>query len=104
MYVNEISAKTELERIMRKCVDDIKEQIIQLKGENRVSMKERAEDDEETQHRDKIIERLLNNERILTLIYDKTFYPDLKNIEQNARLDISKQLSDNNKIMEVNED
>lgn len=44
-------------------------------------MKDKVEEDETAQNRDKIIERLLNNERILTLIYDKTFYPDLKNID-----------------------
>jgi hypothetical protein len=28
-----------------------------------------------------LIEKLLNNEKILTLIYDKTFYPEIKNLE-----------------------
>ena len=78
LYVKELEQKTELEKILRKCVDDIKEEIIQLKGENRVSMKRNKdqENDYETDERDKIIERLLNNEKILTLVYDKTFYPD----------------------------
>ena len=31
-----------------------------------------------------MIERLLNNEKILTLVYDKTFYPDMKNIDYNV--------------------
>ena len=78
LYVKELEQKTELEKILRKCVDDIKEEIIQLKGENRVSMKRNKDQDNdyETDERDKIIERLLNNEKILTLVYDKTFYPD----------------------------
>ena len=78
LYVKELEQKTELEKILRKCVDDIKEEIIQLKGENRVSMKRNKDQDidYETDERDKIIERLLNNEKILTLVYDKTFYPD----------------------------
>ena len=36
-----------------------------------------------------MIERLLNNEKILTLVYDKTFYPDTKNIDANMSNDIS---------------
>jgi len=78
LYVKELEQKTELEKILRKCVDDIKEEIIQLKGENRIRMKRNKdqENDYETDERDKIIERLLNNEKILTLVYDKTFYPD----------------------------
>ncbi len=36
-----------------------------------------------------IIERLLNNEKIITLIYDKTFYPDTRNIDANISEDLS---------------
>lgn len=34
-----------------------------------------------------LIERYLNNEKILTLIYDKTFYSDVKNIDINFNND-----------------
>jgi hypothetical protein len=48
-----------------------------------------------------LIERLLNNEKILTLLYDKTFYPDLKHVDlaqsddgadldQNGQYDVEK--------------
>lgn len=30
------------------------------------------------EERDKVIEKLLNNEKILTLLHDNTFYPDKK--------------------------
>lgn len=43
--MNQLENKTGLERILRKCVDDIKEEIIQLKGENKVVIKN--EEDEE---------------------------------------------------------
>lgn len=36
MYVKEMQSKTELEKILRRCVDDIKEEILQLRGEGRV--------------------------------------------------------------------
>lgn len=32
MYVQEMTAKTELEKILRKSVEDVKEEIIQMKG------------------------------------------------------------------------
>ena len=38
------------------------------------SKKKRAEDELNQQAREKLLEELLANERILTLIYDKTFY------------------------------
>ncbi len=30
-----------------------------------------------------MVERLLSNEKILTLVYDKTFYPDMKHGDLN---------------------
>jgi hypothetical protein len=36
MYVQEMQSKTELEKILRRCVDDIKEEILQMRGEGRV--------------------------------------------------------------------
>ena len=35
----------------------------------------------ERQEREKLMERLLNNEKILTILYDKIFYPDLKHVD-----------------------
>jgi hypothetical protein len=39
MYVKEMESKSELEKILRRCVDDIKEEVIQLRGEARVYSK-----------------------------------------------------------------
>ena len=36
-----------------------------------------------------MIERLLNNEKILTLVYDKTFYAEMRNIDVNVAIDAS---------------
>jgi hypothetical protein len=54
-----------------------------LKGENRVAFKSRSIDEVGKEYREKMIERLLNNEKILTLVYDKTFYPDVRNVDIN---------------------
>jgi len=83
MYMKELENKNELEKIVRKCVEDIKEEIIQLKGESRVALKGRSSEDFGKDQRERLIERLLNNEKVLTLIYDKTFYPDSKNLDVN---------------------
>lgn len=39
------------------------------------------EEEEIKEKRELIIDRLLNNEKILTLIYDKTFYSETKNVD-----------------------
>lgn len=36
LYVKEMESKSELELIVRKCVEDIKQEIIQIKGEARI--------------------------------------------------------------------
>lgn len=36
MYIKEMESKSEIEKIIRRCVEDIKEEVIQLKGEARV--------------------------------------------------------------------
>ena len=36
-----------------------------------------------------LIERLLNKEKTLTLVYDKTFYAEIRNINVNNILDLS---------------
>ncbi|KAL4451123.1 hypothetical protein ABPG74_021445 [Tetrahymena malaccensis] len=111
-YVKELLQKSDLEKIIRKCVEDIKEEIIQLKGENRVVL-----NSQESQiirdKRDIMIDKLLNNEKILTLIYDKTFYPESKNIDANfpdedidpeiLALRLSKQNQQDNKIYNLKE-
>lgn len=78
-YMREIESKTELEKILRKLVDDIKEEIMQVRAEGREARKK--EDEFGREARQALIEKLLNNEKILTLIYDKTFYPEIRNME-----------------------
>lgn len=80
LYVKEMTAKAELEKILRKAVEDMKEEIIQLKGENRVVILHSPEAIQARERREDMIDRLINNEKILTLVYDKTFYSDQKNI------------------------
>ncbi|EAR92965.2 hypothetical protein TTHERM_00295780 (macronuclear) [Tetrahymena thermophila SB210] len=111
-YVKELLQKSDLEKIIRKSVEDIKEEIIQLKGENRVILNSQ-ESQVIRDKRDIMIDKLLNNEKILTLIYDKTFYPESKNIDANfpdedidpeiLALRLSKKTQQDNKIYNLNE-
>jgi len=71
---------------MKKCIEDIKDDIILLKSiqiqqDLKLSEQEKLEND-------KSLENLLNNEKILTLIYDKAFYNDNKKALANAYLQI----------------
>lgn len=69
-YSRELEAKRELETLLKDCVDDVKVDI------NKKKMEQRTKGTgEETLEIDKIIEVLLSQERVLTLLYDKTFPP-----------------------------
>lgn len=94
LYSAEIEQKTYLEQLLRKCVDDVKNEITKKRSENKVmyyTTKSRSstakggrrrvgeeEEDLTIQERDKIIEVLLSQERVLTLLYDKTFPPKVR--------------------------
>lgn len=71
-HAKELESRTELEQLLRKCVDDVKQEIQRRRNEQRV----RSKDAElSPADREKIIEVLLSQERVLTLLYDKTFPP-----------------------------
>ena len=89
LYANQIEKKTNLEQILRQCVDDVKAEIALKRSQNKVlyynqrattakgRRKQAAEEDLTAQEREKIIEVLLSQERVLTLLYDKTFPPKM---------------------------
>ena len=68
-YAKELENKTELEGILRKCVEDVKNEIAKKRSEQRLKSQDTEEDLE------KVIEVLLSQVRVLTLLYDKTFPP-----------------------------
>lgn len=84
MLSKEIETKNTLEKILRQCVDDIKSEITKKRSENKSIYHSKGRkgqgelNDEKNltqQEREKIIEVLLSQERVLTLLYDKTFPP-----------------------------
>lgn len=84
MSAQEIETKNLLEKILRQCVDDVKAEILKKRSENKSSyyargkrgkMELREEQNLTAQEREKIVEVLMSQERVLTLLYDKTFPP-----------------------------
>ncbi|CAD8144113.1 unnamed protein product [Paramecium pentaurelia] len=92
LYIKEMQSKSELEVILRKCIDDIKEEIIQIKGEARIFNKnnKNKQDNLDKEDRDKLIQTLLDNEKIVTLIHDQIFYANKKKVDVDE-LNTSKQ-------------
>ena len=84
MSAAEIETKNLLEKVLRQCVEDVKAEIAKKRSENKsnyiargqrgkIELKE--EQNLTANEREKIIEVLLSQERVLTLLYDKTFPP-----------------------------
>lgn len=69
-YARELEGKKELEFMLRQCVDDVKVHIHKKRSEQRMHSSEKSIEDI-----DKVVEILLSQERVLTLLYDKTFPP-----------------------------
>ena len=66
-YARELQGKTELEQIMRQCVDEVKAEVQRdAGGDKKKNLQLNAQD------REKIIELMLSQERVLSLLYEKT--------------------------------
>ncbi|CAD8202570.1 unnamed protein product [Paramecium octaurelia] len=78
LYIKELSAKTELYNVLRQCIEDIKEEIIQVRSDERTLKKNKNQSNEEVklekEDREKLIENLLKHERVIEVISDKIFY------------------------------
>lgn len=93
LCAKEIDQKHQLEKILRQCVDDVKNEIMKKKTESKVQIYRGSAsrgrntvssaylgmdtDDKNLSkaERQKILEVLMSQERVLTLLYDKTFPP-----------------------------
>ena len=93
LNAKEIESKTQLEQLLRQCVDDVKAEIAKKRSEIKVmyyankrgssSMsRSRKRKDLTQDEREKVIEVLLSQERVLTLLYDKTFPPKIAETKQ----------------------
>lgn len=80
LYIKELESKSSLEKVLRGCIEDVKDDIFAAQKERtrKLPMQNEALDKKE---RTNLVEKLINDERILTLIYDKTFYASNKKIE-----------------------
>ena len=89
LYVKEIESKNEMERILRKCIDDIKDEMLKIKAESRLAnLKHQGKENIfSKEQRESLVEKLLNNEKVLTIIYDKTFYGKHENDVENSQVE-----------------
>jgi len=78
LYIKELESKSEFENILKKCVEDVKDEITEIQKHSKKSMNSESL---EKSDRARFVEKLIADEKILTLIYDKTFYGQTKRIE-----------------------
>lgn len=57
-------------------MDDVREQIVEVERER--NRRRKTDEEMSDEAREKLLEQLLSNEKILTLIYDKAFYSGIK--------------------------
>ena len=84
MSAAEIESRNNLEKILRMCVEDIKAEMIKKRSENKAcyyargnrgKIELREEQNLSAGDREKILSVLASQERVLTLLYDRTFPP-----------------------------
>ena len=81
LYIKELETKTQFENVMKKCIEDIKEEIFDIQKNGAEYKTARSNPDAFNKtDRARLIEKLISDEKILTLIYDKTFYGQSKKI------------------------
>ena len=90
-YAKIIEFKTQHQDLLRRCVDDVKTEISRKRSENKVLFYENKKRGQSAkgmrtqpmsqQENNKIIEVLLSQERVLTLLYDKTFPPRIATVQ-----------------------
>ena len=84
--MREIEGKSELEEIIKNCVNEVRGSLQKIRNEKVSPRKRQTQgivNDPETKQ---LVEKLINDERILTLIYDKTFHRKKKLMELSPEL------------------
>lgn len=82
-FMKSVGEKQEIEEIIKECIEDLKMDVIKVKSETRTTFNGKGSAGFTQQKRQQLVQKLLNNEKILSLIYDKTFY------DHNAHLDFT---------------
>lgn len=83
LYIKELESKSTLEKILRQCIEDVKDDIFVMQKERTATSKKFTLQNEilNKKERADLVEKLINDERVLTMLYDKTFYASNKKIE-----------------------
>ena len=75
LYSREMESKKELERVLRLSIEDVREEINKKKGDSGVYKHIKKTALARMEGQERIVEVLMSQERVLTLLYDKTFPP-----------------------------
>ena len=67
-YTNDLQSRTELELFLKQCVEDVRSEIAKQQDESEGDMQSFG-----AQDRERVMELLLSQERVITLLYSKTF-------------------------------
>ena len=83
LYIKELESKSTLEKVLRSCIEDVKDDIFAMQKEKTTTLKKYPLQNEilNKKERADLVEKLINDERVLTMLYDKTFYASNKKIE-----------------------
>lgn len=79
MYAREVQSKTELSELLAKCAEEVKMEVANQRNTEKsfnAANKKKAQSEKvefNREQREKIVEMLLSQERVLALLYDKTF-------------------------------
>jgi len=80
LYIKELEGKSIFEEILKKYIEEVKEQSLSVQNEKFTKKRSKNEYLDKNE-RAILIDKLINDEKILSLIYDKTFYGSNKKIE-----------------------
>ena len=75
-YANELDNRTQLEEILRQCIDDTKQEIARRQAFQSGATVENQQikvSDFDIADRERVMELLLSQERVISLLYTKTF-------------------------------
>ena len=74
-HAKDMQSRTELELLLRACVDDVRKEVGALRGKGANAAAGVGVDELGPKERERVLELLLSQERVVSLLYERTFPP-----------------------------